>query len=223
MKVRTAFLMLLPAIGLLAAGCSGRVDESPQDEADPAPTEAPGGAAVITAMPASPIPVTPTPRTAPSVTTDATRGVEYETYDHGYGEDEYGYGSAGATSTAGSDPIADDQARVGTSVSAVGMILVDGRGYSLYALTTDPPGVSTCLGSCLEAWPPLLTEGNPIAEGNAKPALLGTVVRKEGGTQVTYAGKPLYLFAKDLAAGDLNGHGVGGVWYALTVEGGFAR
>jgi len=37
--------------------------------------------------------------------------------------------------------------------------------------------------------------------------LLGTATRTDGGTQVTYAGHPLYYFATDKEAGDFDGEG----------------
>ena len=43
--------------------------------------------------------------------------------------------------------------------------------------------------------------------------MFGTVKRDDGTTQVTYAGAPIYYFAKDTKAGDVTGQGVGGVWF----------
>ncbi|MBA2624935.1 MAG: hypothetical protein H0U89_04955, partial [Acidimicrobiia bacterium] len=37
--------------------------------------------------------------------------------------------------------------------------------------------------------------------------------------QVTYGDKPLYHYAGDGAPGDVNGQGVGGVWWAVTPDG----
>jgi hypothetical protein len=36
--------------------------------------------------------------------------------------------------------------------------------------------------------------------------------------QVTYGGRPLYYFAGDAKAGDTNGQGVRGVWFAVTAD-----
>jgi predicted lipoprotein with Yx(FWY)xxD motif len=36
---------------------------------------------------------------------------------------------------------------------------------------------------------------------------------------VTYGGRPLYYFAGDAKAGDTNGQGVRGVWFAVTADG----
>jgi plastocyanin len=44
-------------------------------------------------------------------------------------------------------------------------------------------------------------------------------MRKEGTTQVTYNGWPLYYYAKDQKAGDTTGQDVGKVWYVLSPKG----
>ena len=69
------------------------------------------------------------------------------------------------------------------------------------------------------AWPPLLTTGDPVAGGGVDAALLGTTTRKDGAKQVIYKGMPLYYYAKDKAAGDVVGQGVGEAWYVVTPSG----
>ncbi len=121
--------------------------------------------------------------------------------------------------------VTPDDAPVGVpaTVSAVdgpfGPALTDADGRTLYLFTVDDPGVSNCEGGCLEAWPPLLTEGTPVADGAADAALIGTIERGDGTTQVTYADKPLYYFAADAAPGDINGQGVNDVWYVVAPDG----
>jgi predicted lipoprotein with Yx(FWY)xxD motif len=75
----------------------------------------------------------------------------------------------------------------------------------------------------LEAWPPLLVTDTPSAREGVQAALLGVISRTDGGKQVTYNGKPVYTYAGDNAPGDLNGQGKGGVWFAVTSDGGLAR
>ena len=53
-------------------------------------------------------------------------------------------------------------------------------------------------------------------------SMLGTSTRSDGTVQVTYAGHPLYLFAGDSAAGDMNGQGIDAFaakWYVLGPNG----
>jgi predicted lipoprotein with Yx(FWY)xxD motif len=51
------------------------------------------------------------------------------------------------------------------------------------------------------------------------PVSLGTIVRPEGKTQVTFKGLPLYSFSGDSKAGDVEGEGIKdvGTWHAATV------
>ena len=103
--------------------------------------------------------------------------------------------------------------------TGIGTILVDPHGMTLYLYTPDGSGASTCYGGCASAWPPLLAHGRLVAGKGLKGSLLGTTKRTDGTLQVTYAGHPLYLFAKDSKAGDTTGQAVGGIWYALSATG----
>ena len=49
--------------------------------------------------------------------------------------------------------------------------------------------------------------------------MIGTTTLADGTLIVTYNKMPLYYFAKDTKPGDVNGQGVGGVWYAVTPDG----
>ena len=117
------------------------------------------------------------------------------------------------------DPADVAAATVSTADTELGEVLTDGDGRTLYVFTVDEPGVSNCEGDCLEAWPPLLSDGAPQAEGAADPMLLGTLQRDDGSTQVSYDGWPLYYFAADDAPGDLKGQGVNDVWFVVAPDG----
>lgn len=55
-----------------------------------------------------------------------------------------------------------------------------------------------CRGICAAVpWPPVLTSGAPQAGPGVDQGALGIIVRPDGTHQVTYHGKPLYLFYKD--------------------------
>jgi predicted lipoprotein with Yx(FWY)xxD motif len=128
--------------------------------------------------------------------------------------------ASACTSAAGPDPDAPVPPTVLVDAQrTVGTHLVDGAGLTVYLFTEDSPGVSTCEGVCLEAWPPLLTSGPPVASGGVNPALLGTLTRPDGTLQVTYGGMPLYRFRSDLGEGDTRGQGVQGVWFVVGVDG----
>ena len=96
-------------------------------------------------------------------------------------------------------------------------ILVDGRGHSLYLLTSDPKNQSTCAAldpSCPHSWPAVRPPA--VVGAGAKASLLG---KTTNGKQVTYAGHPLYYYAGDKKAGDLNGQGFVSIWYVVSPKG----
>jgi len=103
------------------------------------------------------------------------------------------------------------------SSTDLGDVLVDGEGMTLYVFDNDTDGTSTCTGDCEANWPPLT--GDVTAGDGVDDSLLGTTERDDGSVQVTYADQPLYYFAGDQAAGDLNGQAVGGVWWVVGADG----
>lgn len=110
---------------------------------------------------------------------------------------------------------------VGTA-SGVGKVLVDTKGLTLYYFQKDQGGKSACYGACEKGWPPLTTEGAPQAGEGAMASKLGTTERKDGTTQVTYAGWPLYTFVEDKKPGEDNGtdsKAFGASWYPLHPNG----
>lgn len=108
-----------------------------------------------------------------------------------------------------------------SEVGTFGQALVDGEGRSLYLFTNDTQnaGTSTCTEDCLVEWPPLFTNGDPVAGEGVDAAMLGTITLPDGTTQVTYNGWPLYYFHEDKAAGDALGQGLGGVWFLVSPAG----
>ena len=111
----------------------------------------------------------------------------------------------------------DSAGAIGVSGTDLGDILVDADGRTLYVFDQDSDGESACYDDCAANWPPLL--GPVEAAAGADEVLIGTTERTDGGTQVTYDGNPLYYFAADADAGDLNGQGVGDVWWVVSPEG----
>ena len=104
----------------------------------------------------------------------------------------------------------------------LGNILVDGRGLSLYLFEADRGSTSVCDGQCARFWPPLLTNGSPVAVAGANSMLLGTTSRSDGTLEVTYAGHPLYFYVGDRRPGDTTGEGInafGGGWDVLAPNG----
>lgn len=127
-----------------------------------------------------------------------------------------GSGSGSGSAGAGTTVAAANNSSVGTT------ILVDGKGRTLYLFAKDTGTSSTCYGPCASAWPPLLTTGKAKAGTGVTASLLGTTTRKDGKTQVTYHGHPLYYYAADTKAGQAYGQGLpqyGAKWYVVSPAG----
>jgi predicted lipoprotein with Yx(FWY)xxD motif len=112
----------------------------------------------------------------------------------------------------------DGAQHIAAANRAVGEILVDADGRTLYMSTHDEQGrASACAAECLADWPAL--EGSVSAGDGVDTGLIGTITRGDGTVQATYAGWPLYYSAEDTSAGDLNGQGVKDSWYVVSPEG----
>jgi len=119
------------------------------------------------------------------------------------------------------------RARTGTFVNlrktALGTVLVDSRGHTLYLFEKDRNGVSACNTACVQYWPPLTSQGTPRAGKGVRQSLLRLTSAHNGRRQVTYAGHPLYTFVGDKNAGQTTGENLnnfGADWYALAAGGG---
>ena len=115
-------------------------------------------------------------------------------------------------------------ATVSVRATALGQIVVDGTGRTLYRFDKDTVGSATsaCNGACATTWPPAQVNGQPTA-GAGVVGALGVITRNDGSHQVTLDGHPLYDFSGDQASGDTNGNGFGGIWHVLPASGGGAQ
>ena len=126
-----------------------------------------------------------------------------------------GSGASGSDSGGGAETI-------GTASGQYGTYLTADDGRAVYLWMADKGSTSSCSGPCASVWPPVLTDGAPTADGAAVSGDLGTVMRSDGKTQVTYQGHPLYYFASDTKAGQTSGQGsdgFGAKWWLLTPTG----
>ncbi|PWC37872.1 hypothetical protein [Azospirillum sp. TSO35-2] len=109
---------------------------------------------------------------------------------------------------SGSPAFAQGKEPAMTGKTAMGPVLTDAKGMTLYVFDKDAGGKSACNGQCATNWPPLM------ADASAKPMGKYTIVTRDDGTkQWAYGGKPLYTWAKDTKAGDTTGDGVNNVWH----------
>jgi len=104
--------------------------------------------------------------------------------------------------------------------SALGKIVVDGQGKTLYMFEPDDgKAAPTCVADCATNWPALIATGAPTL-GDGITAAAATVARTDGGgDQVKLGDYFLYYFAADKAAGDTNGQGVGSKWFVVGADG----
>jgi predicted lipoprotein with Yx(FWY)xxD motif len=90
-------------------------------------------------------------------------------------------------------------------------------------LTKDEDGKSSCYDDCAVTWPAFTVRGKAMAGPGVEVDWLATAERRDGTTQVTYKGMPLYYFSGDQQPGDSNGQGVGGVWFTVAPDGALIR
>ena len=90
-----------------------------------------------------------------------------------------------------------------------------------FPVYTSSRGRGRCRALCEQYWPPVLTSGQPEAGSGVDQHALGSTKRPDGTRQVTYRGRPLYLFADDAylppfpyngAAASINGAGANTMW-----------
>jgi predicted lipoprotein with Yx(FWY)xxD motif len=108
-----------------------------------------------------------------------------------------------------------------------GTVLVSSSGRMLYRYTLDKKRVNNCTkdATCAKYWPRVLVKGTakPTVAGGANARLVGTINQAKGLRQVTYAGYPLYTFAGDKKAGQVNGQGFDKTWYVVNTKGALVK
>jgi predicted lipoprotein with Yx(FWY)xxD motif len=140
-------------------------------------------------------------------------------------------GSSASTGTGSGPTAAGTSSSVATvsatNVPGVGTVLVNGKGQTLYLLTSEKGGKVTCTASngCTKFWPEVtLPNGATAAKAGSgvQASLLGTVKDASGNPEVTFNGWPVYTYAGDSGTGVAHGQGItsfGGTWYVLNASG----
>lgn len=101
--------------------------------------------------------------------------------------------------------------------AALGTLLTNGQGRTLYLFSNDAQNVDACQGGCITNWPFLTSEQLQIP-ATLNAADFSKVTHADGKQQWAYKGWPLYTFLKDAAAGDTLGEGVNGVWFVAKPD-----
>lgn len=130
---------------------------------------------------------------------------------------------ANCGSPSGSVPVpAATGDAVSAQTTALGTILVDDQGRTIYQFANDKNNRSTCAATCAVNWhyvpaPDSLPTSSPGVTGK-----VGSTTRDDGHRQLTVAGHPLYTFVGDSTPGQTNGQGInldGGVWFVVSPAG----
>jgi predicted lipoprotein with Yx(FWY)xxD motif len=104
------------------------------------------------------------------------------------------------------------------SQTAAGDALAGAGGMTLYILTNDVGGTSTCTtGKCAETWPAVKGDAASVNPGSGVSGTWGTTTWPDGTKQVTHNGQPVYYYTGDSAPGDSNGQGTNDVWFIAPV------
>jgi predicted lipoprotein with Yx(FWY)xxD motif len=132
--------------------------------------------------------------------------------------------TATATATPTPSPTARAE-RKGTEIvvagSQFGPMLYNAEKQAIYVFELDEQDTSNCYDECAEAWPPVFSKGEPAAGKGVDASLLGTITRRDGRRQVTYAVQPLYYYAHE-DPGQVLCHNVnlnGGLWWVVGPNG----
>jgi predicted lipoprotein with Yx(FWY)xxD motif len=128
----------------------------------------------------------------------------------------YGTGSSASAPTSSTNSSVMIKTTAATVKGKSETILTNADGKTLYYFTPDTATSAACASGCIGTWPPLLSSSSPASSS----ALSGTlsVQTDANGSQVEYNGHPLYFYAGDTAAGQMNGEGVGGKWFVATPD-----
>ena len=133
-------------------------------------------------------------------------------------------GGAATTSSSSSTGTAASSSGAAVSVAStsLGRVLVDSHGHTLYMLTADSRGHSTCNAQCLAYWPAVAVPKSLPHAFAGVTATVSSTALPSGGRTLTAGGLPLYTFIKDQKPGDVTGQGLalfGGTWYAVSPSG----
>jgi len=123
--------------------------------------------------------------------------------------------AAPATGASSSSSVGSGAA-LRTADSALGTIVVDASGRTVYVYDKDTQNAtsSACTGPCATAWPAVPADPAHLT-ADGVTGTLGSITGVDGKPQLTLNGWPLYYFAKDAKPGDVTGQAVQNVWWVV--------
>jgi predicted lipoprotein with Yx(FWY)xxD motif len=130
--------------------------------------------------------------------------------------------SSDATGEAPSTTPVPSRESLSVAVTSLGRVVVDSGGFTVYMLTADSSGRSTCSSVCLSSWPPVAGPSSGASSSPDITAKVGEAATTTGNTMLTVGGWPVYRYVQDTAPGDVTGEGItsfGGTWYAIGPNG----
>ena len=90
-------------------------------------------------------------------------------------------------------------------------MLVSTSGMTVYTFDKDVAdnGKSACAGPCTGMWPAVVTTDTSLK------APYSSIKRDDGTMQLTYKGKPLYMYSGDKKPGDATGDNFKDIWHTV--------
>ena len=137
-------------------------------------------------------------------------------------------GGGSGSNAGGSTGSGSSASAVKTSpTGALGAILVNSAGKTLYFADGESAGSIKCIGECVGFWSPLTTAGSAAPQASGDLTQQFSMVKRPDGTmQVAYNDHPLYTFKLDKSAGTTMGNdftdnfgGTSFTWHAVTPAG----
>ena len=109
---------------------------------------------------------------------------------------------------------------INSAQTALGSVLVNSEGRTLYHFAKDTATASNCNAGCSSTWPPVtVPSGQQPKAGTGVTGTFTVIMRADGTQQAVFNGQPLYIYSGDSKAGDTNGEGIGGVWHVVKASG----
>jgi predicted lipoprotein with Yx(FWY)xxD motif len=109
-----------------------------------------------------------------------------------------------------------------TKKTKLGVITAGQSERTLYSYKTDDGKPPNCRGECAWTWLPLVQGVGVKVSGEIDRSKVGAVKFREGTTQLTYGGHPLYYYSRDENEQSTLGHGLqsfGTKWLAVSASG----